>query len=193
MNVSVSAGAQIKFKSIETVSGSKRVSLSGHLFVKFSTPQAQGFRYLKATHCCWKSVFIFYYEGGFFVKLSTPQAQGSWHFKVEQIFSTAGTGSWVFENYELLMKKYFCFLGSELFCQIFIAAGSGFIAFQRWALLFLMNLHCWSRNSIFWKFLSWRHRVRDASNLDVVKRYYHTHIFFKGGGIFFGIPSAPQA
>jgi hypothetical protein len=52
MNVSVSAGAQIKFKSIEIVSGCKRVSLSGHLFVKFSTPQAQGFRYLKATHCC---------------------------------------------------------------------------------------------------------------------------------------------
>ena len=48
-----------------------------------------------------------------------------------------------------------------------------------------MNLHCWSRNSIFWKYLSWRHRVRDASNLDVVKRYYHTHIFFKRGGIFF--------
>ena len=172
MNVSVSAGAQIKFKSIETVSGSKRVSLSGHLFVKFSTPQAQGFRYLKATHCCWKSVFIFYYEGGFFVKLSTPQAQGSWHFKVEQIFSTAGTGSWIFESYELLMKKYFCFLGRASFFFKFstpqarvrgISNLSKFSAAQAQDLRYLNATRCcWKSVFVFWggAFLSNFHRRR---------------------------------
>ena len=85
------------------------------------------------------------------------------------------------------------FSGGGLFCQIFNAAGSGFVVVPRICIFLL-----------FWKFLwlsgtcrSWilcndiyRHWISWWSLLHQSGVYI---IIFKGGGIFFGFHLAPQA